>query len=75
MDKAQLDQEFSDLYREHLRDVYSYAYYGRIAGVYGGNPYVQTPLDYPTDALWKFVGPIWVNTRAVYGPAWSALSW
>ena len=27
MDKAQLDQEFSDLYRAHLRDVYSYAYY------------------------------------------------
>jgi len=58
----------------YSRDVYSYAYYGRIAGVYGGNPYVQTPLDYPTDALWRFVGPIWVSTRAVYGPAWSALS-
>ena len=27
MDKAQLDQEFSELYRAHLRDVYSYAYY------------------------------------------------
>ena len=27
MDKAQLDSEFSDLYRAHLRDVYSYAYY------------------------------------------------
>jgi RNA polymerase sigma-70 factor (ECF subfamily) len=25
--KAQLDEEFSDLYRAHLRDVYSYAYY------------------------------------------------
>ncbi len=25
--KAQLDAEFSDLYRVHLRDVYSYAYY------------------------------------------------
>ena len=56
------------------RDVYSYAYYGRIAGVYGGNPYVQTPLDHPTDALWKFVGPIWVSTRAVYGPVWTRLS-
>jgi alpha-1,6-mannosyltransferase len=56
------------------RDVYSYAYYGRIAGWYGGNPYVQTPLDYPNDPLWKFVGSIWVSTRAVYGPAWSALS-
>jgi RNA polymerase sigma-70 factor (ECF subfamily) len=26
-DKAQLDADFSDLYRAHLRDVYSYAYY------------------------------------------------
>jgi RNA polymerase sigma-70 factor, ECF subfamily len=25
--KAQLDSEFSDLYRQHLRDVYSYSYY------------------------------------------------
>jgi RNA polymerase sigma-70 factor, ECF subfamily len=25
--KAQLDREFSDLYRTHLRDVYSYSYY------------------------------------------------
>jgi RNA polymerase sigma-70 factor (ECF subfamily) len=25
--KAQLDREFSDLYRAHLRDVYSYSYY------------------------------------------------
>jgi alpha-1,6-mannosyltransferase len=58
----------------YSRDVYSYAYYGRIEGWYGGNPYVQTPLDYPNDPLWKFVGSIWVSTRAVYGPAWSALS-
>ncbi|MCD6727117.1 MAG: sigma-70 family RNA polymerase sigma factor [Solirubrobacteraceae bacterium] len=27
MDKAEIDARFSDLYREHLRDVYSYAYY------------------------------------------------
>ncbi len=26
-DKLRLDSEFSDLYRAHLRDVYSYAYY------------------------------------------------
>ena len=25
------------------RDVYSYAYYGRIVSTYGGNPYVLTP--------------------------------
>ena len=56
------------------RDVYSYAFYGRISAVYGENPYVQIPLDHPTDALWRFVGPIWVNTPAVYGPVWSSLS-
>ncbi|MFL5894243.1 MAG: RNA polymerase sigma factor [Thermoleophilaceae bacterium] len=27
MDKAELDARFTDLYRAHLRDVYSYAYY------------------------------------------------
>jgi RNA polymerase sigma-70 factor (ECF subfamily) len=26
-DKARLDRDFSELYRSHLRDVYSYAYY------------------------------------------------
>jgi alpha-1,6-mannosyltransferase len=56
------------------RDVYSYAYYGRIAGVYGGNPYVETPLDHSGDLLWGYVGPKWVDTPAVYGPAWTSLS-
>jgi RNA polymerase sigma-70 factor (ECF subfamily) len=27
VDKGRLDRDFSDLYRAHLRDVYSYAYY------------------------------------------------
>ena len=56
------------------RDVYSYAYYGRIAGIYGGNPYVETPLDHSGDLLWSYVGPRWIDTPAVYGPAWTALS-
>ena len=56
------------------RDVYSYAYYGRIEGVYGANPYVETPLDRSDDPLWTYVGPKWVDTPAVYGPAWTRLS-
>ena len=56
------------------RDVYSYAYYGRIEGVYGANPYVATPLDHSRDLLWTFVGPKWVDTPAVYGPAWTTVS-
>jgi RNA polymerase sigma-70 factor (ECF subfamily) len=27
VDKAELDRRFSDLYKAHLRDVYSYSYY------------------------------------------------
>jgi alpha-1,6-mannosyltransferase len=56
------------------RDVYSYAYYGRIAGVYHANPYVQTPSDFPRDALAAYVGPKWVDTPAVYGPLFTQLS-
>ncbi|MGZ4155158.1 MAG: hypothetical protein ACXVQ0_11825, partial [Actinomycetota bacterium] len=56
------------------RDVYSYAYYGRIASVYHANPYVATPADYPHDLLAAFVGPKWVNTPAVYGPVWVLIS-
>jgi hypothetical protein len=56
------------------RDVYSYAYEGRIRAVYGANPYVQTPLDFPSDPLWRLVGPAWVDTPAVYGPAFTSLA-
>ena len=56
------------------RDVYSYAIYGRIAGIYGANPYVHTPLDHSGDLLWNYIGPKWVDTPAVYGPAWTSLS-
>jgi alpha-1,6-mannosyltransferase len=56
------------------RDVYSYAYYGKIAATYHANPYVATPADFPNDALSAFVGPKWVDTPAVYGPLWTQAS-
>jgi alpha-1,6-mannosyltransferase len=56
------------------RDVYSYAFYGRIASVYHANPYVRTPVEFSGDALWPLVGPRWVNTPAVYGPLWTSIS-
>jgi alpha-1,6-mannosyltransferase len=56
------------------RDVYSYAIYGRIAGVYHANPYVATPADFPHDLLARYVGPKWVDTPAVYGPLWVLIS-
>lgn len=56
------------------RDVYSYAFYGRIAAVYGENPYVHTPVEFGGDELWPLVGPKWVDTPAVYGPVFTTIS-
>jgi len=56
------------------RDVYSYAFYGKIAATYHANPYVATPADFPNDALAALVGPKWFDTPAVYGPLWTQIS-
>jgi hypothetical protein len=49
------------------RDVFSYAYYGRIVSRYGGNPYANTPANYPANDLSKYVWPGWRSTPSVYG--------
>jgi alpha-1,6-mannosyltransferase len=50
------------------RDVFSYAFYGRILSQYGHNPYVSTPADFPANDLSRFVWPGWRDTPSVYGP-------
>ena len=49
------------------RDVFSYAYYGRIVSRYGGNPYANTPSNYPAADISKYVWPGWRSTPSVYG--------
>ena len=56
------------------RDVYSYAAYGRIVAVHGANPYLLTPLDVAGDPVVAYVGPKWIDTPSVYGPAWSSIA-
>ena len=56
------------------RDVYSYAYYGRIASTYGANPYVFTPHDFPYNSLWHLTWPGWRDTPSVYGPLFTWVS-
>ncbi len=56
------------------RDVYSYAYYGRIVNSYGANPYVWTPKDFPYNAMWSFTWPGWRATPSVYGPLFTWIS-
>ncbi len=56
------------------RDVYSYIAYGSIAGLHHANPYVQTPIDFPGDAVSILVGPKWLATPAVYGPLFTGFA-
>lgn len=56
------------------RDVYSYAYYGRLVSTYRVNPYVLTPSDYPLNSLWEYTWPGWRTTPSVYGPLFTWVS-
>jgi hypothetical protein len=56
------------------RDVYSYTIYGRIQSLHHANPYVAVPSSFSWDPIYSLIGPAWVNTPAVYGPAFTLLS-
>jgi hypothetical protein len=53
-------------------DVYSYAIYGRISGVYGASPYLEVPAQYPGDPFFDYV--FWKFVPSFYGPLWTLLS-
>jgi hypothetical protein len=56
------------------RDVYSYMIYGRMISEYGANPYVSVPAHFPGDPVSQFVSPLWLEQRAVYGPAFVSIA-
>lgn len=55
-------------------DAWTYWEYGRIAAVHGGNPYVDTPSEFPDDPSFEVAGAAWRETTSVYGPAFTLLS-
>jgi hypothetical protein len=55
-------------------DAWTYWDYGRMAGVHGGNPYRDTPSDFPDDPAFAYVGADWRDTSSVYGPAFTLAS-
>ena len=55
-------------------DAWTYWEYGRIAAVHGGNPYVDTPSEFPDDPAYDHAGAAWRDTTSVYGPAFTLLS-
>jgi len=56
------------------RDVYSYAFYGRIVSTYRANPYGVTPSDFPLNSLFPLTWPGWRGTTSVYGPLFTWIS-
>lgn len=56
------------------RDVYSYAFYGRIWNTYGANPYSATPADFDLNGLFGSIWPGWRSTPSVYGPLFTWFS-
>jgi hypothetical protein len=55
-------------------DAWAYWEYGRIAAVHDGNPYVDTPSEYPDDPAYDYAGAAWRETTSVYGPAFTLAS-
>lgn len=53
------------------RDVWSYAFYGRVVVEYGESPYTTTPDDHPDDPYYERVGEGWRDTPSVYGPVFA----
>ena len=55
-------------------DAWTYWEYGRIAVVHDGNPYLDTPDEFPADPSYEYAGAAWRDTTSVYGPAFTLLS-
>ena len=56
------------------RDVYSYAFYGRIFNAYGASPYAATPADFHLNSMFDLTWPGWRSTPSVYGPLFTWFS-
>ena len=54
-------------------DAWTYWEYGAIASE-GGNPYADTPQDFPRNPAFEHAGADWRDTTSVYGPAFTLLS-
>jgi hypothetical protein len=55
-------------------DVFNYAIYGEMPVLYGANPFVRTPAEFPQSPLYYMIPLYWHDAPSVYGPAWVALS-
>jgi hypothetical protein len=49
-------------------DIFKYVFDGRIITVYGGNPFVDVPADFPDDRFYDLV--YWKAVVSAHGPLW-----
>lgn len=52
-------------------DIFKYVFDGRILAVYGDNPFVRVPADYPDDRFYDLV--YWKAVVNAHGPIWRVL--
>jgi hypothetical protein len=52
-------------------DIFKYVFDGRIMAVYGENPFVRVPADYPDDRFYDLV--YWKAVVNAHGPIWRVL--
>jgi len=55
-------------------DIFNYALYGEMPVLYGANPFVSTPAEFPQSPLYYLVPLYWHDAPSVYGPLWVAIS-
>jgi hypothetical protein len=55
-------------------DIFNYALYGEMPILYGANPFVSTPSEFPQSPLYYLIPLYWHDAPSVYGPLWVAIS-
>jgi Gpi18-like mannosyltransferase len=55
-------------------DIYNYAIYGEMPVLYGANPFLHTPSEFPQSPLYYLIPLYWHEAASVYGPFWVSLS-
>jgi hypothetical protein len=60
------------LYPYGAADIFDNIMHGRILGVYGGNPFQQTPSDFRSDPFHRYTA--WRHEPSAYGPGWEVLA-
>ncbi|GIW45843.1 MAG: hypothetical protein KatS3mg077_3125 [Candidatus Binatia bacterium] len=57
------------------RDVFAYAFYGKMWGHYGANPYAYAPSQFSSDSWYRLLQAWWKEGPTGYGPLFILQTW